>query len=156
MQTGKNHSLETKEKMRLAHIGRKLSKQTRDKIRRKALGRQHTVETKEKIRQMNIGKKISSEVKANLLYWATGPRSFNWKGKKVGYRCLHSWVVRKLGKPTDCAHCPKKGLTGHSIHWANKSGRYKRDITDWIRLCALCHKRYDAKKKLKKSLLALY
>lgn len=28
--------------------------------------------------------------------------------------------------------------------WANKSGRYLRDLTDWIRLCTSCHRLHDA------------
>jgi len=27
------------------------------------------------------------------------------------------------------------------IHWHNISGEYKRDVSDWIRLCAKCHKK---------------
>ena len=66
-----------------------------------------------------------------------------WKGDSVGYRDLHLWVERKLGKPVTCQHCRKTGLTGRRIHWANKSRKYKRDLDDWLRLCASCHKRYD-------------
>lgn len=66
-----------------------------------------------------------------------------WKGDKVQYRGLHNWIERKCGKPTKCEHCGKDGLTGHKIHWANKSGKYLRKLSDWLRLCAKCHKQYD-------------
>ncbi len=66
-----------------------------------------------------------------------------WKGNEVSYSGLHYWVYRKLGKPTKCEHCDKENLVGHSIHWANISGKYLRDRTDWLRLCAKCHKKYD-------------
>ena len=33
----------------------------------------------------------------------------------------------------------KKG----AVPWANRSGRYLRELTDWVRLCAKCHKAYD-------------
>lgn len=72
-----------------------------------------------------------------------GEKNGVWKGDKVTYRPLHSWVERMLGKPCKCEFCLKDGLTGHKIHWANKSHLYKRDLTDWIRLCAKCHKGYD-------------
>lgn len=71
--------------------------------------------------------------------------SFNWKGDEVGKVPLHLWVIRRLGKPTKCEFCGKDNLSGHKIHWANKSRTYKRDITDWIRLCVSCHKKYDFK-----------
>lgn len=34
------------------------------------------------------------------------------------------------------------------MHWANISGKYLRDITDWVRLCVSCHKYFDKQKKL--------
>jgi hypothetical protein len=33
--------------------------------------------------------------------------------------------------------------------WANKSGKYMRDIADYIQLCPSCHKLYDGGKKIK-------
>lgn len=76
---------------------------------------------------------------------ATGNKNINWKGNEVKYRALHSWVERKLGKPDTCQECGANGLSGRKIHWANKSGEYKRKLDDWIRLCASCHGSYDKK-----------
>ena len=67
----------------------------------------------------------------------------NWKGKDVSYVGMHMWVARHLGKPDTCEECGKSGLKGRQIHWANKSGEYKRDLSDWLRLCAKCHMEYD-------------
>lgn len=67
----------------------------------------------------------------------------NWKGDKVGYTGLHMWVYSQLGKPGDCENCGKTGLSGKQIHWANASHEYKRELTDWLRLCAKCHMAYD-------------
>lgn len=67
----------------------------------------------------------------------------NWKGSKVSYSGLHHWVKRYLGRPTKCEHCNKEGLIGKQIHWANKDHQYERNLSDWIRLCAMCHKIYD-------------
>lgn len=72
-----------------------------------------------------------------------GERHHNWKGDKVGYKELHAWVARWLGKPSKCEFCKKDGFKGKSIDWANKSGKYLRDLSDWIRLCKPCHKMYD-------------
>lgn len=66
----------------------------------------------------------------------------NWKGDEVGYDALHKWIKRKLGKPSKCENC-KKQFEGKNIHWANKTGLYKRNTTDWLRLCAKCHRQYD-------------
>ncbi len=74
-----------------------------------------------------------------------GERNPAWVGEKVTYRPLHAWVERILGKPSVCEFCLKNNLKGHSIHWANKSGQYKRVISDWLRLCVKCHKNYDLK-----------
>jgi hypothetical protein len=53
------------------------------------------------------------------------------------YRYLHTWVQRKLGTPQKCEIC---GTTeDRRYHWANKSGEYRRDLTDWRRLCVPCH-----------------
>jgi len=62
---------------------------------------------------------------------------------KVSYKGLHDWIGKHLGKPDTCEHCGKNGLSGKKIHWANKSHEYKRDLTDWVRLCVSCHKAYD-------------
>jgi NUMOD3 motif len=68
-----------------------------------------------------------------------------WKGDRVGYRGVHKWIERKLGKPPRCSNCGKSALDGHKIHWANINRKYRRVLADWKRLCALCHKRHDNK-----------
>lgn len=82
-------------------------------------------------------------------YWSGMDRpkeedSCNWKGENVGYEGLHRWVERHLGKPDTCEHCLTSGLQGAKIHWASKSRGYRRDLTDWLRLCASCHGKYDS------------
>lgn len=69
-----------------------------------------------------------------------------WKGENVGYQGLHRWIRRQMGQPTKCEHCGTDGLYGKRIHWANKSQQYRREITDWLRLCASCHRLYDTNK----------
>lgn len=86
----------------------------------------------------------SSSLRSKNLY--SEEKNGRWKGDKVGYDALHQWVRRHLGKPGACEHCEKTGLSGKYIHWANKSHEYKRELSDWIRLCAKCHKAYDAPK----------
>lgn len=56
---------------------------------------------------------------------------------------LHAWVKKNLGTPKRCEQCGRDNLTGKRIHWANISHEYRRDLSDWIRLCAPCHSHYD-------------
>lgn len=82
----------------------------------------------------------------------TGKLSRRWKGKMVGYHGLHLWVKKELGHPKYCEYCRTKGkflmkdngIKYWNIQWANKTGKYLRKLTDWIALCAPCHKKYDA------------
>lgn len=143
---GRKASINTKEKMRKARLGYKLSEETKRKISESNMGKlgsnkgkKFTEEHKLKISQSHKGKVLSEAHKANL----SDDKHGQWKGDNVGYFSLHEWIRKKLGKPTQCSNCLKDGLTGRKIHWANKSHEYKRDLTDWIRLCVPCHRKYD-------------
>ncbi len=70
-----------------------------------------------------------------------GSSNVNWKGDQVGYRSLHSWIRREYGMPTSCEDCgtTKKG----KYEWANISGKYLRERSDWKHLCRFCHKEMD-------------
>ncbi len=69
--------------------------------------------------------------------------SNSWKGDEAGYSAKHKWIESKLGRPDTCEHCKKSSFRSRQIHWANKDHKYKRILTDWIRLCAKCHQTYD-------------
>lgn len=75
-----------------------------------------------------------------------GKNHFRWKGNMVSYSGLHKWVKSRLGNPRICENCCKKGLRLRQYHWCNISGKYKRELTDWVRLCAKCHKAFDTGK----------
>lgn len=123
-----------------------ISKALKEKgIRPSFAGRKHTEESR---------KKISESLKG-IPAWNKGIRGWregadnhkNWKGDNVSYSGLHKWIYRKLGNPSHCIQC---GCTGkRRYEWANKSGQYKRDLTDWLRLCKSCHKKYDNAMKRK-------
>lgn len=68
-------------------------------------------------------------------------RHYSWKGENVSYSGLHYWISRKLGKPRICGFC--KTESAKKYEWANISKDYKRDLSDWIRLCTSCHRKYD-------------
>lgn len=60
-----------------------------------------------------------------------------FKGTQAEYDKLHRWVSKNLGKPQQCWHCldTSKG----KYVWANKTGNYLYDLSDWERLCHRCH-----------------
>lgn len=76
-----------------------------------------------------------------------------WRGDTVGYGALHSWVYRNLGKAHRCEYVlctyPRKNaskkvlLYPKTFHWANISREYRRELSDWVQLCASCHMKYD-------------
>lgn len=134
--------------------GKKISKEQKKKISitMKRLGiipppgkkfkKGHT--TSEEIRKkISLAKKGRHHISGRVIGVSNG----KWKGDDVGYGGLHTWVSRKLGKPNTCEFCGKSGLTGQKIQWANKSGRYHRNVNDWLRLCRSCHRKYDSNKK---------
>lgn len=66
---------------------------------------------------------------------------WNWKGDKVGYQSLHTWVRKHKGTPQSCDFC---GTTDkRKYEWANKDHKYSRNLDDWFRLCTSCHRKYD-------------
>lgn len=73
--------------------------------------------------------------------YVSGQRSPNWKGDNASYSAIHYWVSRHRGKPQECERC---GTTkAKKYEWANISQQYKRDFSDWVRLCVPCHSKYD-------------
>lgn len=64
-----------------------------------------------------------------------------WKGDKVGYAALHDWVRRQLSKPKFCQKCKKR----KAYDLANISGKYLRDVKDYIWLCRKCHMTIDGR-----------
>lgn len=165
MKAGTKHSEEAKQRMRLASLGngntppsRKgitftMSQEHKERIRQSLLGKKHTLERRKNQSLAKLGKEMSDEFKQKLSIrnkklgimppLLFGEQHGNWKGDKVGYVALHMWVARHLGKPDTCEYCGRTGLKGRQIHWANKSGKYCRDLTDWLRLCVPCHSAYD-------------
>mgnify|MGYP001566361475 CR=1 FL=1 len=98
--------------------------------------------TKERALKISQGKLGKSNFKIK------GKNHYKWRGSKVGYRALHSWIVRYFGKANHCEECGldriPEGMKRY-FQWANLSGKYKRDIKDWKQLCVKCHKLFDKK-----------
>lgn len=60
---------------------------------------------------------------------------------KMTYGTLHAHIRREFGTPSICENC--KTTESKKFEWANISGDYKLDRSDWARLCCKCHRRYD-------------
>jgi hypothetical protein len=63
-----------------------------------------------------------------------------WKGSAVGYSGIHMWVANNFTRPKACETC---GASDRRFEWANKSGKYTRERSDWLSLCVRCHRTYD-------------
>jgi hypothetical protein len=115
--------------------GKPMTQQLKEAIRKSHVGRKNTPETIEKMSE-------SAKERAKRLP-LDNERNPGWKGEKVSYDGLHRWVQRKLGRPKRCEFCGFLSDNPHMFDWANKSHKYKRDLTDWLRLCRKCHNAYD-------------
>jgi len=73
-----------------------------------------------------------------------GKNSHLWKGDKAKYWAKHRWLDRNYGKPDRCENNPEHKSKVYD--WANISGEYKRDRSDYKMLCRSCHIRYDRRK----------
>lgn len=68
-----------------------------------------------------------------------GTIPIHYKGESVGYYALHAWIKRHKGRACVCRKCG----SSKNIQWANISHEYKRNLFDYIELCAKCHRSYD-------------
>ena len=59
--------------------------------------------------------------------------------RKLGYRGIHHWINRIAGKASYCEH--DKSHKSTRYHWANISGEYKQERSDWRQLCPSCNAR---------------
>lgn len=76
-----------------------------------------------------------------------GPLSSRWKGEAASYSAKHSWLSRNYGKATFCENDIKHESS--RFEWANISGEYRRDRSDYKRVCRACHAKMDMKKECK-------
>ena len=108
--------------------------------------------------KLNVGKKNPMYGKPSWnkgLKFPTlsGKNHFAWKGDSVSYASLHKWVKRELGRPTRCSNVnckyPRRNALGKLMkqpqryEWANIDHKYRRKLSDYISLCASCHRKMD-------------
>ena len=66
----------------------------------------------------------------------------NWKGDKVGYGGLHTWIRERLPKPKTCEICHRN----LPLDLSNKTGVYNRGLKNWEWLCRRCHMERDGRR----------
>lgn len=105
--------------------------------------RNHTTATKNKMRVSAL-KRIEERPWTLPAGWnkgqKTGIKPPNYKGEHATYTAHHHWVRYYLGRPSECENC---GVTEGRFEWANLSGEYLRELSDWARLCVRCHRLID-------------
>jgi group I intron endonuclease len=102
---GKKHTEETKKKMSEAHkknpvrywLGKKMSSETKEKIRIKSSLHRHTEETKEKIKAKSSQFRHSEDTKEKLRLSRLGKQSWN-KGKKMSEETKEKLRKAALGR----------------------------------------------------------
>lgn len=148
---------ETKEKMRKAHKGKKCpwtseynkkhrvgennpnyGKKGKDSFN---YGFKHTEETKIKMSKAHTGMKLSDEHVKNISLGKIAEKNPMWKGDDVEYHALHEWIRNRFPKPELCMVCAK--VPPYDL--ANVSGKYLRDLNDWLYLCRKCHMDADGR-----------
>lgn len=88
-----------------------------------------------------FGKHLTTRHKEKIAAAQRGSLSYNWKGNAVGRRSLHRWVRSYKKIPKLCEMCHKNP----PYDLANKSGKYKRALSDWFYLCRRCHMNSDGR-----------
>lgn len=127
---GRKQSLEHRTNNAAAQRGRKLSDETKAKISASKRGKPLTPETRAKMSALRKGTR-------------TGEANPVWKGERVGYRAIHTWVGEHKPRTGSCTTCGQSGKTD----WANIDHEYHRDLDDYIELCVKCHRAYDRELK---------
>ena len=129
----RTHSEETIRKMSESHKGKPTwmkgkhhTEETRRKISEARKGKHHTEETRRKISEERKGKYC-------------GKKNISWKGDNASYSALHTWVHKHKPQSATCEHCHKV----KPLEAANISGKYLRDVNDYLWLCPRCHLYFD-------------
>lgn len=90
----------------------------------------------------HLGFKNSDESKLKMSLSGKGKhdneKNPSWKEEGYTYTALHQWIKRKLGSPAYCSNNSEH--KAKRFVWANISGEYRRDLTDFRQLCTSCNR----------------
>lgn len=71
-----------------------------------------------------------------------GEKNHSWKGDNAKYSTIHDWIRKYKPKPDRCEKCGEK----RHLECANVSGKYHRDVNDFLYVCVPCHYKMDPQK----------
>lgn len=106
-------------------------------------GKTKSQEWRKKISDSLSGRSASEETKAKIsrsLSEAQGGK--NPLLRTPQYHKAHRWIYKELGGPRKCEKCMTID-SGKKYEWANLSQLYKLEVSDWMRMCTSCHRKYD-------------
>ena len=89
-----------------------------------------------------LGKKHTEEGKRKCRLAKLAEKNPMWRGDKVQYFQLHTWIKARIPKPKKCECCKK--VPPYDL--ANK-GIYDRNLKNWEWLCRKCHMMKDGRIK---------
>ena len=92
-----------------------------------------------------MNREISERISKTLI-GKYGKDSRRWKGESASYSAKHMWIIKHYGKEKKRKKCGNTNCKRYE--WANISGKYKREIEDYIQLCPSCHRKLDLNKKI--------
>jgi hypothetical protein len=130
-------TIEYREKLRKAAMGRIFSLEVRLKISRANKGTKPAPQTVEASIRARKGKHLTEEHKKKI--GRAGEKNWSWKGDDASYWAKHIWINSHLVDPRKCESCG----TTENLQWSNKNHRYRRIKKDWQRLCVKCHRKHD-------------
>jgi len=117
---GYKHTDETKEKLRFAHLGRKLPKSQRENISKAGFGRKHSDETKKKLSEINKRIKLSDDYKKSHELKATEVVQMDLDGNVIKVWKRIKEASTHLNIPSsNIVHCCKGNRkTSGGFKWA--------------------------------------
>jgi len=62
-----------------------------------------------------------------------------YRGSANEYYARREWIYKQSGKPRECGKCETQHARKYG--WVSISGKYIKDLSDWIRLCPGCAKK---------------
>lgn len=137
---GFHHSEESKEKMRQARLGKKLSEEHKAKISAGGKGRVFTEEHKQKIREAQLGEKSHK--------WQGGITSEDRKERKRFSETMNPLILARDNYT--CQMCDQYGGKLHADHiksWS-KYPELRFDLDNCRTLCRPCHYFVTYKRKM--------
>ena len=67
-----------------------------------------------------------------------------WIGDEVGYHGVHDWIYKHKTRKYICELCGSE-CNERKSQFHNIDGQYKRNVDDYIELCAKCHCKFRNK-----------